>query len=1039
MPHVRVLLASRSVRAGLLVLAAVGLYAFLGYSVAPGLVRTEAAEFVRERYGRELQLGVVRIDPFRLHFEARDFALPDADGAGLVSFRRLFVDLELASLWHRAWVLDRVRLEAPAVRAVLRHDGRLNLADLALPDDGAVEEPLPAVWVRAFELEGGAFDWRDESGEAPLERQFAPVSFRLEDFRTTREGGGFSLRARSRQDEGIQWQGHFALEPHVASSGTFTVTDLRASGVAELLGDALPFEVPRGKVNIAGEYDFALLDAPALDLRLPRVELAGLALRARGIEEEWVTAQSLVLADTTVELPAQSVRIGQVRVEGLDANVWMNADGTLNLEQLFATPTRPSPEATVDAGAPRTSGTSTEAAATPDPAAAWTLAVDAVTLAQGSVALEDRTVRPAARFVLSPLDVTVRNASLDLGRPLPVEFATGLNQGARVSGHGEIVPASFAAALDVALDRFALRDLQPYATGATDLTIRAGTLATRGRLTLGPAGSGNPVFAYAGDLAIAGFRSVDNALGQDFLNFERVELTGLAYAMSPDALAIDRVRVVGPYARVIVASNGVTNVAAVFDPAGSAAAAAAAAAAGAEREARARATAVRKTRAEKRADRKAAQEAAAARRMAAAAPAPELHETGMPIRIGEVTIARGTMEFADYSIEPNFAATVQSLGGRVQGLSSDPNSHAQVELAGNVGEFSPVRITGRMQPFAYDRHTDIGLRFENIALPIFNPYSGRFAGYNIASGKLTTELHYTIEARRLDAQHKVRIDQLEWGDATPTRAEATLPVKFATSLLKDADGVIELDVPVQGTLDDPTFRIGPIVWQIVKNILSKAVTAPFRALGALFQGAEEAQFVDFAPGSATLDPVAAERLGALGRSLVPKEDLRLDVPLAAEATADGAALASQRYERELAEAVRTVLQGGRRRAADDQASPPSATLEPGQQRKVLAALYERLAGAAPVVPAEPEPAGDESRRDRQARALAAELAWLEAECRRLAPAEPAALERLAQERAEAVQRAVLTETGLAPARVFVVRNGKVAAHEAGVRLELSVE
>jgi len=70
-----------------------------------------------------------------------------------------------------------------------------------------------------------------------------------------------------------------------------------------------------------------------------------------------------------------------------------------------------------------------------------------------------------------------------------------------------------------------------------------------------------------------------------------------------------------------------------------------------------------------------------------------------------------------------------------------------------------------------------------------------------------------------------------------------LPVKFATSLLKDRNGVISLDVPVGGTLDDPTFRIGPIVWQVIKNIIVKAVTAPFALLGSLFEGAEEAQFV----------------------------------------------------------------------------------------------------------------------------------------------------------------------------------------------------
>ena len=197
------------------------------------------------------------------------------------------------------------------------------------------------------------------------------------------------------------------------------------------------------------------------------------------------------------------------------------------------------------------------------------------------------------------------------------------------------------------------------------------------------------------------------------------------------------------------------------------------------------------------------------------------------------------------------------------------------------------------------------------------------AGYNIAKGKLTTVLHYRIENRQLDAQHNIRIDQLEWGEATESQGEATLPVKFATSLLKDRDGVINLDVPVGGTLDDPTFRIGPIVWQVIKNIIVKAVTAPFALLGSLFEGAEEAQFVDFAPGEASLDPTTAGRLAALAKSLAEKPQLKLDVPIGVVAELDRPALAERAYQAALAGGRR-----GRSKDAPTEPGPAFETLEP---------------------------------------------------------------------------------------------------------------
>jgi hypothetical protein len=495
------------------------------------------------------------------------------------------------------------------------------------------------------------------------------------------------------------------------------------------------------------------------------------------------------------------------------------------------------------------------------------------------------------------------------------------------------------------------------------------------------------------------------------------------------------VRVTKPFARVIVGPDGMLNVAGVFDPEGTAAAVAAAQA---EKTRIAAESGRKRSRAEIRAEKEAATAAAKVR---ATAPAAELKEAGMPIRIREVIFANGTMDFSDLSVRPNFAATVQSLSGSVTGLSSDPNSRATVKLAGNVGEFSPVHIDGTVQPFAYDRYTDLGLKFENISLPIFNPYSGEFAGYNIAKGKLTTDLHYSIEARKLNAQHKIRIDQLEWGEATASKGEATLPVKFATSLLKDADGVINLDIPVSGTLDDPSFRVGPIIWQIIKNLLAKAVTAPFKALGALFKGAEDAQFVDFAPGQASLDPAATERLAALGRSLASKEDLRLEIPVGIDAEIDGAALANARYERELVSSMDEVLHGKSRKRTTE--SPPPASsfdaLDPERKVDVLTALYQRLAGAPPQIPEAPKPADGLPRKEAKAQARQASIAWLEAECRKRAVVEAGAPDQLAQQRGEAIQHAVLTDTGLPPARVFLARNGKVAANAPNVRLELSVK
>ena len=92
-------LKSKLVRAAAVVLVLTGVYALLGFYAAPRIVRSQAIEFVRENYGRELTLGEVRINPFKLQAEIKDLSLPDTDGKPMLAFRRFFVDFELSSLW----------------------------------------------------------------------------------------------------------------------------------------------------------------------------------------------------------------------------------------------------------------------------------------------------------------------------------------------------------------------------------------------------------------------------------------------------------------------------------------------------------------------------------------------------------------------------------------------------------------------------------------------------------------------------------------------------------------------------------------------------------------------------------------------------------------------------------------------------------------------------------------------------------------------------------------------------------------------------
>jgi hypothetical protein len=760
----------------------------------------------------------------------------------------------------------------------------------------------------------------------------------------------------------------------------------------------------------------ALSDPLMLQLRLPKLALTGLALRAHGADADWIVVPGVELANTAVDMPAQSVAIGALTISGLKAKVWTQEGGSVNLKQLFA----PDAESTATSAAAHTSEPES-----PAPSKPWTLQLAHLDVNGAAFDFEDRMQAPVKRFAFNPVNLHVEGASLDLAKPLPVRFDALINGHAPLKIAGTLAPDPLVADLDVSLDRASMIFLQPYVLPVADLTIRDGTVAAAGKLQLRPTGGREPQLSFTGGVTIDHFKSIDNAARQDFINFDRLQFQKLRFTVEPDALKIDRVLLRGPYARVIVSREEILNISAVLDPKAAADArqefqerqARLASETPAEKRAREKQDKAQKDQKEK--DKKAQARARAnAPKQAAPAVAATAEPEAFPVRVRELTVESGRMNFSDYSVPPDFNADIQDLKGSVTGLSSARDSRAKVDLSGNLGEFSPVTISGELQPFEFDHYTDIGLKFENISLPIFNPYSGKFAGYNIAKGKLFTELHYLIQDRALKADHKIRIEQLEWGEATAEKGEATLPVKFATWLLKDSHGVINLNVPVTGSLDDPKFRIGPIVWQIIKNLIVKAVSAPFKLLGSLFKGAEEAQFVDFAPASAEIDPQAVGHLATLAKGLVEKQGIRIEVPAGIDAELDRPALVEQKLEREL---------------------PGLASMPPERQLDALTALVRRQTGSAPRIPEPAAPPEGTARAEAKALRQSAAIEYLRKEARAHLQATEADLDALGLARAAAIERALLADSGLDPARVFIAKNGKVSPQDGKVRFQLALQ
>ena len=951
----------------------VGLYAAVGFILVPRVLRSQLVQLTAKDFGRTLSIGDVSFNPFTWTLDVADVSLPDADGRPMISFSHLQVVVGIATVSHLAPSLNAVVLDGPRINAVVRRDGKLNLLDLAQPAGRSPQTQTPApaskplkLFLARLAVENGSATYEDDSRSAPFRLDLDPIGFELLDFSTASgAAGSYHLTATIGQGGRLDLTGTVGTQP-VSLHGALRLDGLSAPTIAAYLGPILPAEISRGTVALQGSFAIDRgSGATTLTIDVPQAQVNGLGVRPRQATSDYVQLDRFTLGNAHIDLGQRSIHIGQIALAGANVRGWLDEHGQLNLLQLLGT------KAAAPAAPP--------ASAPPPPAShapAWRIAAPDIRVTGTHISLEDRAVKPAADLTLGPLSATITGYDTSPDDRLTVTLQSGINGKGELhlAAQGSLQPEVLSAKLQ--LSQFDLRPLQPYFAKYTALTLTGGFLGA----TLAIDRQAHGQLSVSGGVDVADLRTVDDDLKQDFIKWQGLHIAGVKYVSSPASLRIDHITVVGPYARVIIGADHTVNVTEALHPRGW-------------------------------------QKTPRAKTAAAATgeqPPAKPHAAAMAMAIGLVRVANGTVDYADFSMEPDFATGIQDLHGTVQGLSSDPGSRATVDLQGRVDRYAPVDISGVVNLLAATTYSDVKMSFRGLELTRMTPYAVRFAGYKIASGTLDADLHYKLDNGKLNADHQFVIDQLELGDQVPSPHATRLPLRLAIALLKDRNGVIRIGLPVTGSLNDPQFSLGPLIGKALINLLARAVTAPFAMLGHMFGGGANVNRIDFPPGSAALLPAAQAQVAALAKALAQRPQLQLQVPAVFSPDIDRPALAERQLRHELIALARSGAGAPPGKSRGRQATPATTAgrevLElPGEHYRLLVAAYRGAFGPKAPLPAVAQkvPPYD------------AAILEMQSDLLKRTEVSDADLQALGQKRAQTIRAAIMAAGSVAAGRVGI--------------------
>ncbi|HEX7867875.1 MAG TPA: DUF748 domain-containing protein [Variovorax sp.] len=912
--------------------------------------------------------------------EAHTTKVADARGRDLLAFESLKLALAdvrpLESVFH----LSEIALANPQLTVARDAAGKLNLLATD-PATGATEKaaPLPAaaasapagkpaptpalkVQVDKLALNGGRIGWRDETVNpaaavdvTDLGIDVTGVTWPME--KPAEFNGSTAIAGASLKFKG---------------SATDKVADVQTEVDALPLSLAAPYLAqslePTLDGKLSGQIDIAWAQ-PDLKFKARRLSADGLALTQAKTALASVGRFELVDAEAdmtkhTLNVASFTATNPKVRVERDSEKRWM-------FERWLKTPAGGSgKEAEAKVAAPKPA-----AAETPQPSAntkPWALTIGTLAVDNGALSYSDKASATPVTVEVTAFKLHAQKIAPETSTTSPLEVSGRIGSGRSDPGRfdykGNVVLKPLAAEGRLEVVSFPAHTFKAYYADALNVDIRRAFASYRGTVRYATSPAGMSV-KLAGDTALDDFRANSVSLTQSpgfdrsnnqLLSWKTLSLRGLQVSMAPNTppnVDVRETTLTDFFARVIVDPTGRLNLLSLTKK-GEAEATAAAAAAG-EASTRKGAGGTTTTTTTGRAPaQKPAGRAVSAEEMvgpapepakpvatAAAAPAPAAADAGPApvINFGPMSLVNGKIDFTDLFVKPNYSADLSELTGKLSSFSSNPPKGesgrpalADLELRGKAQQTAALEITGKLNPLAKPLELDITAKMRDLDLAPLSPYSVRYAGHGIERGKMSMDVNYKVAPDgQLTATNKLVLNQLQFGDEV-AGSTSSLPVKLAVALLADRNGVIDVDLPLSGSLNDPQFSVGPLIWKAVVNLVVKAVTAPFSLLtGGLGGGSGESSAITFEPGGSDLSAAAKEGLDKVAKALTDRPTLQMTVVGTSSLEKERDAYQRQRVRQlTYAEKRRVAVRGG-------QTGTDVPPVTDAEYPELLTAVYKR--------------------------------------------------------------------------------------------------
>ncbi|MBI9112737.1 DUF748 domain-containing protein [Maridesulfovibrio ferrireducens] len=803
-------------------------------------------------------------------FAVSDFDLANKEDLSLLKFKQLDIDLAELSILRRILKINSVTLTDPFLKIGLKPDGSPDILDYlpqpakvsqnatfaAVPQKEDEKGPDLLAEIASLSVIGGSVDFTDKAFGNGFNKLIGPVSVTASNLSTGKDKAGtYSFKVGTEGGEVVSVDGSLGIIP-LAVKGFASVKNLNVPDYHKYLDPSVPLSVTSGKVGLGANFSIIPDNNGLVRLEGIKVDVKDLELSPKGGGDPLIGLGGFAVSNGTIDVGEKSVFIGSVDLHKALIKLMRDKQGIDLLKLIEKHQQEVDAEKEIKPVADEDSDKSD--------AGGWKVAVNRVNLTGSSFELIDKAATKKTSISISELKGGIKGLNFPDNKPLNLFLEGVINKRGKlkVSGQGVLSPVKVSG--DLFVRKLRLRDFNGYLPPEMQMNIARGHIDVSGWWAF--SAEDKPVATYKGKAQVKDLLLRDNKGDRQFFHLYELAVRDIDFVSDPLKVEVRLIDVLSPEVNVEKEADGTINISRILTgqlvvPVDEK---------------------VLEEQAEKAAEKVVVMSSGAAEPTALVA-----NSTAQGTRNGasadnfiflnKIAMANGTAIFKDHTVEPAFELDITKMRSAVRGLELPNGKRTELSFNATFDQQAPLVAEGYLQPTEDGADTDLKVTLINLDMTQLSPYTRKYIAYPVSTGMLSADVGVSLRGTLLSTNNVLDIYQFEVGEKVKSPDAPNIPIGLGLALLRDSSGNIRLDIPVEGNVDDPQFRLGRVIGRAILNVLIKAVTSPFALIGAMFGGGEDMDVLVFEPGIAVPKEASNSKIESVAKAMKSRPGLKLEI------------------------------------------------------------------------------------------------------------------------------------------------------------------